>query len=152
MSGIIKVVSGLSTAKKLDLIMATLLVGIMEFRLGAYIALCITSEIVDMVARWVVGIIVAIAMVVVFVFFGLGTLFESQGEQRGTTRADYLEVMKYCSGCSVGIMVVMSVIYLANMNVMSVLGYSSIPCIIAMLALYLIYRIKYNEEVVAYDK
>ena len=152
MSGIIKAVSGLSASKKFDLIMATLLVGIMEFRLGTYIMMCITSETIGTAARWVVGIIVAIAMVAVFVFFGLGTLFESQGEQNGTTRADYLEVMKYCSGSSVGIMAIMSFIYIANMDVMYILGYSSIPCIIAMLALYLIYRIKYNEEVVAYDK
>ena len=152
MSEIIKVVSGLSMAKKFDLIMAILFVGIMEFRLGAYIVLCITSATMEIAARWVVSIMVISAMVAVFVFFGLGTLFESQGEQNGITRADYLGVMKYYSGCSVGVMAIMLIIYIANMDVMFVLGYSSVPCIIAMLALYLIYRIKYNEEVDAYGR
>ena len=142
----------MSYAKKLDIVLAVLFMSIIEFRLGVYLYMCFVSIHMDIMARWVVGVLVTIAMVAAFVFFGAGTLFESQGEQKGTTRKDYLEVMKYCTGCSAGILVPMSIIYIANIDIMTILGYTSLPCMVVLFALYLIYRIKYNEEVDAYDR
>lgn len=141
-----KVMGILTAEKKIDMVMALTLIGVIWFRLGTYIWMCFTHPDMDMVARWFIGLLCASTMIVVFIFFGVGTLFESQGEE-STTRSEYLYIMKYCTGGIAGIIAIMTPIYLVNIQNMTILGYTSIPCLIAVFALYLIYRIKHNEVV-----
>lgn len=140
-------VNRISYAKKIDIVMALLFIGVIWFRLGTYISMCITHPDLDVEARWFIVLLCVSVMIAVFVVFGFGTLFESQGEQGTTTRREYLYIMKYCTGGIAGVIAAMTPIYIANIQDMSVLGYTAIPCIFAVLALYLVYRIKYNEVV-----
>lgn len=149
----IKKATGFFKAEKtVDMIMALTFVGIIWFRLGTHILMCITKPDVDIAARWIVGLFFATVMILTLIFFGFGTLFESQGEKESTTREEYLSIMKYYTGCIAIVIGIMTPIYLANIQDMTILGYSAVPCLIVVFALYLIYGIKYNEEVDAYDR
>lgn len=147
-------VNNMSCAKKIDIALAALFTAIIEFRIGTYMSMCFTSEDVDTLARWFIGGLCVISMMLTFIFIFIGTIGESEGEQQEVTRYEYMDIMSKLTIGVFGIMAVLTPIYFANMEVMSLLAYTSVPCLLAVIALHCIYKIKarmieedgYDEE------
>lgn len=135
-----------SAQKKIDLIMAFIFISIIWIRLCIYMVMSFNSNDMGNIAKVAVCVFCIIIMIISAIIFGYGTLRESQGEVRGCSRADYLRVMKYFSGMVTGLLIFISPIYWANMSQLYILGFTSIPCIVVMVILYIIYKIKYEEE------
>ena len=135
-------VGSMSYAKKIDIILAALFTAIIEFRIGTYLSMCFTSAEIDTFARWFIGGLCVISMILTFIFVFVGTIGESEGEQKEVTRYDYMSIMSKLTIGVFGIMAVLTPIYFANMEVMSLLAYTSVPCLLAVIALHCIYIIK----------
>ena len=74
-------------------------------------------------------------------------LFESFGT-KVSTRYEYIKVMRYISMGITAIMVVLAPIYFYNNFVepMKMLSYATVPCVVASLAVYFVYRVVKNYE------
>ena len=146
----VKGLGSLTAEKKIDIVMALTFIGVIWFRLGIYISMCITNTDMGILTKWVISLFCVAGMIVSLIFFGLSTLLESQGEpgeQDRITRGEYMYFMECSTGCIAGVIGLMTPIYIANIQDMPVLGYTVIPCLIAVIVLHLVYKIKYKEVV-----